>query len=160
MQEVYERVWVANDQYCRKGGGEWAIIHACKSPCHQRAVGYQGSLPNTHVNYLALCEDQDLFLNIIDPPRPLFMAPTFVAFLEFSDREWLAGRKLLIHCNQGESRAPSLALLFLAKRRAVLKSDSYLVAKSEFEKMYPNYNPGLGIQTYLTKKWQELDAKA
>ena len=35
-------------------------------------------------------------------------------FLEFSNKHWRQGKKLLIHCNQGESRAPSLALLFVA----------------------------------------------
>lgn len=160
MQEIYERVWVANDQACRSGAGEWAVVHACKSPCHQRAVGYQGSLPGTHANYLVLSNGQDLFLNLIDPPKPLFMPASFDAFLSFSDREWLAGRKLLIHCNQGESRAPSLALLFLAKRRRALNNNSYPAARLDFEKLYPGYKPGLGIQTYLTQKWHELDAAA
>ena len=156
MKEVYERVWVANDRSCRNGGGEWAVVHACKIPCHQRAVGYQGSLPKTHANYLTLSNNQDLFLNIVDPAAPLFMPASFEAFLTFADRQWLAGRKLLVHCNQGESRAPSLALLFLAKRRSVLNNGSYSAARSEFEKLYPGYKPGLGIQTYLTNKWHEL----
>ena len=156
MIEVYDRLWVANDQFCRNGGGEWSVVHACKSPCHQRAVGYQGSLPKTHANYLILSINQDLFLNIIDPPKPLFMPASFEAFLLFADREWLAGRKLLVHCNQGESRAPSLALLFLAKCRGALSNDSYLAARSEFEKLYPGYKPGSGIQAYLASKWHEL----
>ena len=116
MQEVFERVWVGSDTSCRAGGGEWAVVHACKSPCHQRAVGYQGSLVSSHANYLVLNRGRDLYLNLIDPPKPLFMPASFIAFLGFADAEWTAGRKLLIHCNLGESRAPSLALLFLAKR--------------------------------------------
>src|SRR5882762_8838896 len=114
--------------------GEWAVVHACKSPCHQRAVGYQGSLPNTHANYLVLSNGQDLFLNIIDPRKPLFMPASFNVFLSFADREWLVRRKLPIHCNQGESRAPSLALLFLAKCRQALDNSSYAAAKMGFEK--------------------------
>ncbi|MHB1798537.1 MAG: hypothetical protein ACYCUI_09570 [Vulcanimicrobiaceae bacterium] len=156
MQEVYERVWVADDQFCRNGEGEWAVVHACKVPCHQRAVGYRGSLPSTHPNYLALSNSQNLFLNIIDPPKPLFMPASFDVFLSFADREWLVGRKLLIHCNQGESRAPSLALLFLAKRRSALSNSSYSAARLEFERLYPAYNPSLGIQAYLTGNWHEL----
>jgi len=158
MLEVYERVWVANDQACRRGGGDWAVVHACKSPCHQRAVGYQGSLPSTHANYLVLSSDQNLYLNLIDPPRPLFMPASFEAFLEFAKREWAAGRKLLIHCNQGESRAPSLALLFLAKRLQVLDNISYHAARLEFEKLYPSYKPGLGIQAYLANNWLDINA--
>lgn len=158
MYEVFERVWVANDQFCRSGGGEWAVVHACKSPCHQRAVDYRGSLPSSHPNYLSLNRGPDLYLNLIDPPRPLFMPSSFAVFLDFADAEWAAGRKLLIHCNQGESRAPSLALLFMAKRRSALDDTSYLAARGEFEQIYKNYRPGAGIQTYFSEKWQELGA--
>ena len=59
-------------------------------------------------------EANDLYLNIIDPPGPLFMPPLFTSFLEFAVRNWEEGKNILIHCNQGESRAPSMGLLFLA----------------------------------------------
>jgi hypothetical protein len=156
VEQVYERVFVDGDLSCRHGDAEWAVVHACKSPCHQRAVGYQGSLPNTHRNYLTLVDGSDLFMNIIDPPVPLFMAPSFSNFLRFSEEHWLAGKKLLIHCNQGESRAPSLALLFLAKCRKAIDNTSYLAARTEFERLYSRYNPGKGIQTYFAKHWDEL----
>ncbi len=156
MQEVYERVWVAGAGACRSGSGEWAVVHACKSPCHQQAVGYQRSLPQSHPNYLALARGQDLFLNLIDPPGPLFMRASFITFLEFAEAQWEAGRRLLIHCNQGESRAPSLALLFLAKNRAALDNSSYLAARTQFEHLYPNYRPGSGIQVFLTTNWGSL----
>lgn len=158
MHEVYSRVWVANDQACRRGDDSWAVVHACKSPCHQRAVGYQGSLPSSHANYLALRSGQNLYLNLIDPPRPLFMPGSFETFLEFAKQEWFAGRKLLIHCNQGESRAPSLALLFLAKCVHVIDKSSYQAARLEFEKLYPSYKPGLGIQAYLAKSWHDINS--
>jgi hypothetical protein len=154
--EVYERVWVAGDQECRSGDGEWAVVHACKSPCHQRAVGYRGSLPQSHPNYLALDQGWDLFLNLIDPRGPLFMPASFITFLDFADVHWEAGRKLLIHCNQGESRAPSLALLFLAKNRSALDNGSYLAARTQFEHLYPNYRPGSGIQVFLSTHWDGL----
>jgi hypothetical protein len=157
MKEVFERVWVANSQSCRSGSDEWAVVHACKSPCHQREVGYQGSLPKSHPNYLVLNRAQDLYLNLIDPPVPLFQPASFVAFLRFADTEWAAARKLLIHCNQGESRAPSLALLFLAKRRAVLDDSSYSAARVGFERLYPHYKPGAGIQNYFSTNWRGLD---
>jgi hypothetical protein len=132
-------------------------VHACKSPCHQRAVGYQGSLKNTHTHYLVMIDGPDLFMNIIDPPVPLFMPASFTSFLSFANEQWLRGRKLLIHCNQGESRAPSLALLFLAKCRSALNDASYQSAREAFELRYPAYKPGLGIQKYLARSWSEIN---
>jgi len=156
VQEIYERVIVTNDLSCTRGNDEVAVIHACKSPCHQGAVGYRGKLPSTHPNYLVLEQEYDLFLNIIDPPVPLFMPPLFTEFLAFANKHWSQGRKLLIHCNQGESRAPSLAMLFLAKGVFAIPDTSYEVARSEFEKLYPRYNPGKGIETYFSKNWTQL----
>lgn len=156
MQEVHDRLIVANEISCTKGSNECAIVHACKSPCHQRAVGYRGNLQNTHPNYLVLEEQYDLYLNIIDPPVPLFMPLLFIRFMNFSTKHWNEGRKLLIHCNQGESRAPSLALLFMAKSLSAISNNSYYDARSDFEKIYPNYKPGKGIEIYFAKHWNSL----
>jgi len=156
VQEIHERIIVANDLSCIKGNETVAVVHACKSPCHQNAVGYRGNLANTHQNYLVLEQEHDLYLNIIDPPVPLFKPQLFSAFLEFSNKHWRQGRKLLIHCNQGESRAPSLAMLFLAKGISVIPSSSYAEARSAFERLYPRYNPGKGIETYFSRNWAEL----
>jgi predicted protein tyrosine phosphatase len=129
------------------------VVHACKSPCHQQAVGYRGSLPNSHPNYLVLQRDDDLYLNIIDPPVPLFKAETFERFLAFARTKYNSGASLLIHCNQGESRAPSLALLFLAKHIGALPDSSYEDAKQVFERLFPAYQPGIGIQRFLADNW-------
>jgi hypothetical protein len=88
VQEIYERVIVTNDLSCTNGNENLAVVHACKSPCHQDAVGSRRKLSNTHPNYLVLEKENDLFLNIIDPPVPLFMPPLFTAFLEFANKHW------------------------------------------------------------------------
>jgi predicted protein tyrosine phosphatase len=158
MQEIHERVLVSSEIACRSGSDSLAVIHACKSPCHQRELGYAGSLPKTHPNYLTVVRGNELFLNIIDPPIPLFPDELFAVFLSFAREKWDAGLRLLIHCNKGESRAPSLGLVFLAKHIRVLPNGSYAEARREFVKRFPNYAPGRGIETYLTTKWQDLDA--
>jgi hypothetical protein len=156
MDSVQERIFVGTDLECREGDAAWAIVHACKSPCHQRAVGYRGSLSPSHPNYLVLEKPGDLFLNIIDPPQPLFMPPLFTSFLGFASRHWDAGRSLLIHCNLGESRAPSLAMLFMAKHTHTIDGSSFDSAAAEFRQIFTRYTPGLGIQAYLRKHWDEF----
>ena len=156
MKEVYDRVFVGCDYECFENKEDWVTVHACKSPCHQRAVGYRGSLSPNHPNYLVLERGNNLYLNIIDPPIPLFMMPLFTEFLRFIRHHWNEGKNVLIHCNKGESRAPSLALLFLAKDIGVINNESYEKAKEEFMKIYPSYFPGRGIQTYLPDHWGEF----
>jgi hypothetical protein len=156
MIEVHTGLNVGNGESCRAGSPGFAVVHACKSPCHQNAVGYRGSLPSNDPNYLWLQRPQDLYLNLIDPPVPLFKIESFRCFLTFATTQYRDGATLLIHCNQGESRAPSLALLFLAKRLRAIPSGSFLEAKEAFSMLYPAYSPGKGIEQFLTKQWSEI----
>lgn len=156
MIEVYPRLNVGDEMSCRAGSPELAVVHACKSPCHQRAVGYHGNLPALHQHYLSLERRDDLFLNLIDPPKPLFRLESFDCFLAFAAARYDSGSALLIHCNQGESRAPSLALLFLAKRLRTIPAESFWKAKEAFARLYPAYRPGTGIRQFFADHWAEI----
>ena len=140
MIEVHTGLNVGNGESCRAGSPGFAVVHAFKSPCHQNAVGYRGSLPSNDPNYLWLQRPQDLYLNLIDPPVPLFKIESFRCFLTFATAQYRDGATLLIHCNQGESRAPSLALLFLAKHLRAIPSGSFSEAKEAFSMLYPAYS--------------------
>lgn len=137
-----------------KGTEHYAIVHACKDPCHKLCVGYQNKLPDTHPHYLSAERGNHLYLNMVDPPVPLFKLTSFQIFFEFVDRH-ITERPVLIHCNQGLSRAPSLTLLYMAKRLNLLPNTNYKDARLEFEKKYP-YQPAKGIETFLTNYWDVL----
>lgn len=148
---VLEKLFFGNESDCTHSDSDaLAVVHACKDPCHRRAVGYVNTLPRDHAHYLVRESGHHLCLNMIDPPAPLFMLPTFVAFMAFVDRE-IAERDVLIHCNQGQSRAPSLALLYMAKR-GHLPNASYADAAQAFRGRHP-YSPGAGISKWLTVHW-------
>lgn len=157
MFEVYPSLFVGGEGDClcsRKD--KWATVHACKTPCHQRAVGYTGSLSPNHPYYLIYETSNDLFLNIIDPPRPMFPLTLFTKSLDFIDNH-IKAQKVLVHCNNGLSRAPSIALLFLAKKVRKISNDSFEQAVQDFRKLYPYYRPGRGLVIYLHQNWQVFD---
>ena len=156
MRQIYDRLFVGDENHCKHDQDGWATVHACKSPCHQEAVGYRGSLPRNHPNYLVMELGDNLYLNMIDPPKPLFMLPLFTEFLSFAERHWNGGKKLLIHCNMGQSRAPSLGLLFMAKVAGNISNDSFQSAYSDYIAIDPRYGPGQGIQQYLAAHWSEM----
>ena len=85
-----------------------------------------------------------------------YTEPIVLAALNFIERN-IGSKKVLIHCNRGQSRSPALALLFLAKRRKSICNDSYDVAKEEFIKLCPNYLPGMGVQSYLAQYWGAIE---
>ena len=158
MIEVSKGVFVANQASgcIRAEVPGKAFVHACKQPCHQRAVGYRGSLLPSHPLYLGMEQGNHLYLNLVDAQVPIFRPGSFPMFRDFARRQYRAGSELVIHCNQGESRAPSLALLFLAKDLKVLPADSFDAARLEFEKLYPGYSPGRGIELFMRQHWPTL----
>lgn len=156
MIKVHDRVFVGDDADCRAAQrADITIVHACKT-CHQAELKYTGSLSSVDTKYLSHERDNELFLNLIDPPVPLFKLQSFEIFLQRTSAHYAAGESILIHCNKGQSRAPSLALVFLSKRLGVIGNGSYARAREDFEALYPSYEPGKGIETFLTEHWQEI----
>lgn len=156
MREVFPRVLVGDLSCCRAGTVDCAVVHGCKDPCHRRAVGYVGSLAKNHPEYLMREEADDLWLNLIDPPVPLFQAETFLRFLAFAGAHYDRGAAVLIHCNQGESRSASLALLLLAKHLHALPENTYDAARSAYEALDGSYRPGAGIARFLSEQWSVI----
>jgi hypothetical protein len=163
MIEVHPNLHVGSLHDCSRFPGP--IVHACKEPCHRKAVGYNGKLPTDHPSYLSLRKPGHLYLNIIDPPEPLFHPSLFLDALDFIDEHidkaggprGASPASVLIHCNQGQSRAPSIALLWLASRTN-MPSASLDQAAYAYKLLDPNYNPGQGIRSYLDQHWNTLTA--
>lgn len=74
------------------------------------------------------------------------VVPEFIADLGLKKVE-----KVLIHCNQGISRSPSIGLLYLAVK-GIIKNENYNIAKEDFIKIYPKYEPS-GIKEFLEINW-------
>lgn len=157
MEEVAENLFVGDDSDCVRAS-EMAVVHACKHPCHQDELEYSGSLSQDHPEYLVASRDSNLFLNIVDMDRELshdFTEPIVTAALDFIEVH-IDSREVLVHCNQGQSRSPAIAMLFLAKRKDDLPDSSYEDAKQEFREIYPLFRPGSGVDAYLGDYWHKL----
>jgi len=160
MIEVVDDLYVGDDSACRRASGDaWRVVHACKHPCHQNAVGYTGSLPQDHPEYLTSRRDGDLYLNIVDMDRKLsheFTEPIVTAALDFVE-DHHGEQQVLIHCNKGQSRSPALAMLYLAKRAGQITDAGYADARQEFDELYPQFRPGRGVDAYLRDYWSALE---
>lgn len=60
-------------------------------------------------------------------------------------------KKVLIHCNQGETRTPSIVLLIL--RQLGVYTDTFESVEINFKQKYPIYNPTQGIRDYAVHHW-------
>lgn len=158
MKKVYQNLYICNDQFnCWDFDATSAVVHACKHPCHCKALNYKNRLEASHPNYLVLERDNHLVLNMVDMDKeldPKFTNPMLQAAMSFIER-FIVKNKLLIHCNKGQSRSPSIALLYLARIKAISAS-SFEKAEEDFRLLYPLYTPGNGIRIYMKKNWATL----
>lgn len=139
-------------------GDPWAVVHAAKEPWHRQLLGYHGrSAPKDHPEYLWAVRGPRLFLNMVDAPTAAFVAPQMVVTaLDFIDSHRKEGKKVLVHCNQGMSRSPTLALLYLAQRTNAYTGLSLAQAVKSFKEDYPQYQPGAGMMEFLERVWSKI----
>lgn len=157
MKEITKNIYVGNQEDCfYEHKPDWAVIHACKHPCHRTAVGQTRNLQKTHKHYLTYINHQHLFLNMIDSNSSYFPEQLFYTSLRFIKTFEKKNINILIHCNQGMSRAPSIAMLYIAKEMDIIDSSSYDIARDSFYPLYQRYIPNPGIDKFLRKNWKKF----
>lgn len=158
MREVSENLYCGDiNAYPPSAQMEyWATVHACKDPMHRSLVGYTGrGCPKDSPEYLWAERENRLALNIVDAPKPEFFDKGMIdKALDFIEQKLSEGLKVLCHCNVGESRSASICLLYLIKH-GIIKGKTLEDCEVEFLKVYPEYNPGVGIRGFAKEHWQE-----
>ena len=138
---------------------EWAFVHATQT-IHYSLMGCDRKYnkpPKDHPNYIVLERDNHLSLNWVDGHASLYEwsgPATFIKILDYIDK-WIGKRKVLVHCDQGMSRGPTLGLLYLSKRLKLIPNTSYSSARAEFDKLYESYQPS-GIGDYVNEHWAKI----
>ena len=155
----FDRLYVGNQADYENGNfnhDEWNIVLAAKEPFHRSALNYTGrACDKNHPEYLIAGRENKLILNLVDAPKAEFFSKDIIdTALEFIGISLNDGKKVLICCNKGESRSPSIALLFLIKH-GIIKCDTLEDCEAEFMKVYPEYNPGTGMRGFVQEHWRE-----
>lgn len=124
-------------------------------PIHREALGYSGrAASNTHPEYLIARRGYRLILNLVDAANPAYIPKEIMdAALLFIEASLQADRPVLVHCNQGHSRAPSIALLYLRAHTERFASVDLASAEHGFRGIYPAYRPAAGVQGFLRSHW-------
>ncbi|MCY3947120.1 MAG: dual specificity protein phosphatase [Anaerolineaceae bacterium] len=135
----------------------WSVVHACKHPYHRIALGYRGNAaPKNHPEYLFARRDNRLILNMIDAEDPQYIPVELVdAAVDFIAEQLEEGKKVLVHCNQGRSRSPSIGLLYLVSHTNLVPIASLEDAEKVYGEIYPPYSPAMGIRGYMQQYWSK-----
>jgi len=135
----------------------WAVVNTAKS-VHIEIMGWGQKPPRDHPNYIILEDGQLLSFNWVDGPANMYKwsgPDAFIQALDFIDM-WLPTKSVLINCDLGQSRSPTVALLYLAKRARTIDGTSFAHARQDFVKLYPRYAPS-GIAEYVDAHWDEIN---
>lgn len=182
MIEVFKNLFVGSqfDEAMLRDRSDWFIISAARDPYHRQALGYTGrGAPKTipcptclgknpecpvckgdgtveNPEYLIANRPGQMILNLVDVDDPAYIRDEIVtAALEKIDLELKSGHRVLVHCNQGGSRAPTLAMLYLRKHTDRLPQDDFDEAFAFFKgALYAAFAPAKGMLEYARAHWQ------
>ncbi|MFA5322134.1 MAG: dual specificity protein phosphatase family protein [Smithella sp.] len=169
MKEVFENLYCGNDndwhgleKECVPGRdvdqptNGWAVLHACKESHHRQFLCYTGrGAPKDSPEYLWAERGNRLALNIVDAPSSIFFSKDMIdKALDFVEQKLGEGLKVLVHCNEGFSRSPSICLLYLIKH-GIITGETMEDCEAEFLKIYPEYNPGAGMRGFVKEHLKE-----
>jgi len=158
MIEVFPNLHVGSEQDDQQARGTpgWFVIHACKEPYHRQALGYSGrAASKDHPEYLIARRPGRLILNLVDVDNVDYIGAEIVDAALAAIHERIGLEKVLVHCNQGASRSPSIALLYLAKHTDILRGLTIESALAAFRAIYPHYNPARGMADYVRLNWHQ-----
>jgi len=160
MIEIHPNLYVGNQDafdYQVKGQDGWAVVHACKEPYHRQLLGYsKRGAPKDHPDYFFAERGNRLYLNLVDAPDPAFIRQEIIdKALAFIHEKLAEGLKVLVHCNQGESRSPGIGFLYLLCHTDALPRTSLDDALARFRQIYPTFHPGRGISGFIAMHWAE-----
>jgi hypothetical protein len=162
MIEVSQNLFVGSqhDEIDIRGQAGWFVVHACNEPYHRRAVGYTTkNAPKDHHEYRLAFRRGSLSLNLEDVEDVDLIAPEIIEAALNAIHENIASYKVLVHCNLGRSRSPTIAMLYLRRHTDILGGLDYRTAVRFFRTLYPPYAPAKGIADYARTNWEAYQAR-
>jgi hypothetical protein len=161
MIEIFSNLFVGSqsDEATIRDKTGWFVVHACKEPYHRQALGYTGrAAAKDHPEYLIARREGRLILNLVDVDDVAYVSSQIVDAALEAIQENIAIRKVLLHCNQGLSRSPSIGFLYLARYSEVFDGLDFESASERFARTYPPYAPAKGMADYVRLNWRKNTA--
>lgn len=136
----------------------WARVNVAKT-VHGQILGRIPARGDRNYIFFEDPEQGLMSVNWVDAPSPTLFKWTepagLVRILDFIESQRDLGKKVLVSCDQGISRAPTVGLLYASKRLGIIDSTSYGAAHQEFVGLYPMYRPS-GIGRYVDQVWEQI----
>lgn len=124
---------------------DWVFVHCCRS--------FYKNLKQKDTKVIII--NKDLYIDWENlPDTSSFEISDFILAMDFLDK-YIKTNKILIHCDWGQSRSPTLVLVYLAKRLKLIPN-TFIGALEQFVKIYPDYHLPSGISKFVKLNWNEI----
>lgn len=160
MEPIFTNVWVGDEKDFLKIRREkgWAFLRCTKEgpDGHRDLLGYETlGAPQNSKDYLHVIKGNICALNLIDVDDPNLVPFDCIKFgLDFIKESLDKGKKILIACEAGHSRAPSVGLMFL--RSIGDLPHNFVTSEKIYRAIYQKYDPAMGIRQVARSHWNEL----
>ena len=158
--EIINRLYIGDDADYekRKDKPGWSFLRACREGPggHRDVVGYAGrSAPKDKDYFYARPTENHMALNLIDADEPHYIRDEVIdPALKFIQERLDAGDRVLVACNRGISRSPSIVLLYLRHIKDLPMGSHHGIA--QFKKLYPKYSPNTGMLHYVKSNYSRM----
>ncbi len=159
MEEIISRIYVgADEDYIRlKTHKGWSFLRCCKDGpgSHREMLDYHTMAAPKGDNYLFVAKGNHAAMNCIDIQDVDFIPTEMITEgLGWARKRYDLGDKILFACNAGHSRGPTTCLMFM---RAIGEMPhGYNESRKIFHKLYPPYDPEIGMKQKAHMLWKEL----
>lgn len=125
-----------------------SILHCARDPWYLGSI--EAGLLQKPLNVIRIMYNE-MALNMVDAENPRYFSDDMInAGLDFITERLADGDPVLVHCNAGLSRSPSMAFLWMFEHGWL--DDDFRYAVPQFKELYPDYMPGNGIWEYLKNR--------
>ena len=130
-----------------------ALNRASGYVTHQSVVGWSGRGCNSDNPYYLFKREPDaIYLNMIDGDDPKYVNDEMInPALDFIHKHLQSGNEVFIYCSLGESRSPSIALMYMLEHGLIERNSNTINLFRT--KYYPNFTPKNGNLLYIRKRW-------
>ncbi|AFL69621.1 dual specificity protein phosphatase family protein [Sulfurospirillum barnesii] len=129
-----------------------ALNRASGFVTHQSKIGWSGKgCDKGNPYYLYKEEENAIYLNMIDGEDPKYVSDEMInAALRFIKYHLENNEKIFIYCSLGESRSPSIALMYMLENELIDTTNTFINFTNNF---YNNYQPKRGNLEYIQARW-------
>ncbi len=159
MVQISPNVFVGSDSDYEKikDDKDWVALRCAKfgPGSHKEILGYETQAAPEGPNKYWVKKGRVLALNLLDLDDPNFVPPEAIQKgLDFI-RDNVDEKKVLVACNAGHSRGPTLGLMWL--RTLGRMPYSFLHSSKIYRNdVYPKFDPSPGIEQFARSKWASL----